>query len=123
MLSPIFGEFSTDVLIQQVDKASTQIDPLYKEPLADKVFTDPVTVRARVKLEKERLVLSGGEDVEADGRVTVRTSEIESKGLTLDLGSRITHQGTRYTVIHLEKKAQVDETFLLTRVAIRTEKK
>ena len=121
VLSPFFEEFSTEVLVQSVDTASTQTDPLYDEPSSAKVFTDPVPVRARVKLEKERLALGGGEAVEIDGRVTVRTDELEAKGLTLDIGARVTFQGERYTVVHREARAEVAEKFLLTRVAVRKE--
>jgi hypothetical protein len=121
VLSPFFEELSTEVLIQAVDAASTPADPLYDEPSSAKVFTDPVPVRARVKLETERLVLPGGEAVEIDGRVTVRTDELEAKGLALDVGARVTFQGERYTVVHREARAEVAERFLLTRVAVRKE--
>lgn len=121
VLSPFFEELSTEVLVQSVDTASTQTDPLYDEPSSTKVFTDPVPVRARVKLEKERLVLGGGEAVEIDGRVTVRTDELEAKGLALDVGARVTFQGERFTVVHREARAEVAEKFLLTRVAVRKE--
>jgi hypothetical protein len=121
VLSPFFEELSTEVLAQSVDAASTEKDPLYDEPSSAKVFTDPVPVRARVKLEKERLVLGGGEAVEIDGRVTVRTDELEAKGLALDVGARVTFQGERYTVVHREARAEVAEKFLLTRVAVRKE--
>jgi hypothetical protein len=121
ILSPFFEELSTEVLVQAVDTASTQADPLYDEPVSEKAFTDPVAVRARVKLEKERLVLPGGEALEIDGRVTVRTDEVEGKGLVLDVGARITFQGERYTVVNREARAEVAERFLLTRVAVRKE--
>lgn len=121
VLSPFFEELSSEVLVQSVDAASTQTDPLYDEPSSAKVFTDPVPVRARVKLEKERLVLGGGEAVEIDGRVTVRTDELEAKGLALEVGARVTFQGERYTVVHREARAEVAEKFLLTRVAVRKE--
>jgi hypothetical protein len=121
VLSPFFEELSTEVLIQAVDAASTQVDPLYDEPVSAKAFTDPVPVRARVKLEKERFVLPGGEAVEIDGRVTVRTDELQAKGLALDVGARITFQGERYTVVHREARAEVAERFLLTRAAVRKE--
>ncbi len=121
VLSPFFEELSAEVLVQSVDAASTPADPLYDEPSSTKVFTDPVPVRARVKLEKERLVLGGGEAVEIDGRVTVRTDELEAKGLALDVGARVTFQGERYTVVQREARAEVAERFLLTRVAVRKE--
>lgn len=121
VLSPLFEELSTEVLVQSVDSASTQTDPLYDEPVTTTAFTDPVPVRARVKLEKDRLVLPGGEAVEIDGRVTVRTDELEAKGLALELGARVTIQGERYTVVHREARAEVAEKFLLTRVAVQKE--
>lgn len=121
ILSPFFEELSTEILVQSVDAASTEKDSLYDEPVAAKVLTDPVPVRARVKLEKERLVLPGGEAMEIDGRVTVRTDELEAKGLALDVGARVTFQGERYTVVHREARAEVAERFLLTRVAVRKE--
>ncbi|MFN3485191.1 MAG: hypothetical protein ACK44W_06890 [Planctomycetota bacterium] len=121
VLSPFFEELSTEVLVQAVDAPSTQKDPLYDEPVSVKAFTDPVPVRARLKLEKERMVLPGGEAVEIDGRITMRTDELEAKGLALDVGSRITFQGERYTVVHREARAEVAERFLLTRVAVQKE--
>ena len=121
VLSPFFEELSAEVLVQSVDAAGTQVDSLYDEPSGSKVFTDPIAVRARVKLEKERLVLGGGEEIEIDGRVTLRTDELEAKGVALGLGSRITFQGERFVVVHREARAEVAEKFLLTRVAIRRE--
>jgi len=53
--------------------------------------------------------------------VTVRTDELEAKGLALELGARVTFQGERYTVVHREARAEVAEKFLLTRVAVRKE--
>jgi hypothetical protein len=117
-LSPLFEEFSTEVQVQSVDKAATTVDPLYDEPVAEKVFTDPVMVHARVKLKKERLVLPGGEDIEIDGKVTVRSDELDAKGIALDIGSRVIFQSERYTVVHRETRAQVGEKFLLVRVAV-----
>jgi len=117
-LSPLFEEFSAEVLVESVDTTATAVDPLYGEPVAEKQFTDPVPVRARIKIERERLVLPGGEDIEIDGKVTVRSDELSAKGIALEIGSRITFQGERYTVIHKEARAELGEEFLLTRVAI-----
>jgi len=117
-LSPLFEEFSAEVLVQSVDTATTTIDPLYDEPVQEKRFTNPVAVRARLKLEKERLVLPGGEDIEIDGRITVRSDELEANSLALEIGSRLTFQGERYTVIHREARAELGEEFLLVRVAV-----
>jgi len=117
-LSPLFEEFSAEVMVQSVDTVTTTVDPLYDEPIAEKRFTDPVAVRARVKLEKERLVLPGGEDIEIDGRIRMRSEELEAQGLTLEFGSRLTFQGERYTVVHREARAELGEEFLLVQVAV-----
>ena len=117
-LSPLFEEFSAEVMVQSVDTASTVTDPLYGEPVQEKRFTDAVPVRARLKLEKDRLVLPGGEDIEIDGRITMRSDELEAQGLLLDIGSRITFQGERYTVVHREARAELGEEFLLIRVSV-----
>ncbi|MGQ9589935.1 MAG: hypothetical protein ACUVYA_06535, partial [Planctomycetota bacterium] len=96
VLSPLFGEFSTEVLVQTVDVPATPADSLYGEPADGKAFTDPVPLRARIKIEKERLVLPGGEEIEIDGRVTVRKDELLAKGVSLEIGSRIAFQGGRF---------------------------
>ena len=121
VLSPLFEEFSEEVLVQSVDEAATQIDPLYDEPVQTKEFTDPVAIRARVKLERERAVLPGGEEIDIDGRVTVRTEEVTAAGITLDVGSRITIRGNRYTAVHQEGRADLGGQPLLTRVMIERE--
>ena len=121
VLSPLFAELSTEVLVQTVDPAATVTDPLYDEPVATPAFTAPVPVRARVRLQQERLVLGGGEAITVDGRVTLRTDELAAQGIALDLGARLTIQGTRYTVVHREGRATVAARTLLTRVAIRQE--
>ena len=121
VLSPIFEEFSTEVLVQSVDVASTVPDALYDEPAAEKAFTPPVPIRARVKLGKDRLVLAGGEAIDVDGRVTVRADELAAKGISLEIGSRITFQGERFIAVHRETGAQVADDFLLVRVSIRKE--
>jgi hypothetical protein len=121
VLSPLFGEFSTEVMVQTADVPGTPADPLYGEPAGGKAFTDPVPLRARIKLEKERLVLPGGEAFEIDGRVTVRKDELLAKGLSLEIGSRIVFQGGRFIAIHREERAQVGDRYLLVRVAVRKE--
>jgi len=120
VLSPLFEELSAEVLVQSVDLGLTQRDPVYGEATA-KAFTAPVPVKARVRLERDQLVLPGGSSVEIDGTVTARTDELEAKGLALDLGSRITFQGRRYAVVHRESRAEVAERFLLIRAGIREE--
>ena len=120
VLSPLFEELSAEVLVQSVDAAASQRDPVYGEAQA-KAFTAPVPLKARVRLERDQLVLPGGGSVEIDGTVTARTDELEAKGLALDLGSRITMQGRRYTVVHRESRAEVADRFLLVRAGIREE--
>jgi len=120
VLSPLFEELSAEVLVQSVDPSSTQRDPVYGETAA-KAFTAPVSVRARVRLERDQLVLPGGSSVEIDGTVTVRTDELNTKGVNLDIGSRITFQGRRYAVVHRESRAEVADRFLLVRAGIREE--
>lgn len=121
VLSPMFEEFSTEVLVSEVDTAATQKDPLYDEPAAARIYTTPVAVRARVKLKQERLTLAGGEEIETDGRVTVRTDELAEKGLALPLGSRIEFGGERFVVVQKEARAEVGDVFLLTRVMVKRE--
>jgi len=121
VISPLFEEFSTEILVQSVDVGATDVDPVYDEPVSTKVFTDPVAIRARIKLAKEQMVLPGGEFIEIDGKVTVRSSELESNGIDLEIGARITFQNARYTVVHRAARAEVADNFLLTKVAIQKE--
>lgn len=121
VLSPMFEEFSTEVMINEVDTAATEKDPLYDEPAATRVYTTPIAVRARVKLKQERLTLVGGEEIETDGRVTIRTDELQEKGLALPLGSRIEFGGERFVVVQKETRAEVGDAFLLTRVMVKRE--
>jgi hypothetical protein len=121
VLSPLFGEFATEVQVQSVDVPATTTDPLYGEPADNKAFSDPVAIRARAKLEKERFVLPGGELIEIDGRVTVRKDELEAQGISMAIGSRIAFQGNRYIAVHREERAQVGDRYLLVRVGVRRE--
>jgi len=63
-------------------------------------------------------VLPGGEDIEIDGRITVRSDELEAQGIALAIGSRLTFQGERYAVVHREARAELGEEFLLIRVSV-----
>lgn len=115
-LSPLFTELSADVQVETLDEGQTVVDDLYDEPVETKSFKDPVTVKARVKIEKDRLVLPGGESKDVDGRMTFKTEELEEKGIDLDFGTRVTFADRKYVVIHIERTSQVEEEFLLTRV-------
>ena len=97
-LSPVFGEFGSEVLLQDVDLAGTVQDPVYAEAEGSKAFSPPVSVRARVRLGKSRLALDAGEADDADGTVTVRADELAEKGLAMDLGSRVLFGGQRFVV-------------------------
>ena len=119
VLSPLFEEFSADVKIECLDPSTPEVDPVYGEPVAEKQYLPPVIMKARIKMANERLVKPGGEEVEADGRITLRTENLEASGATLDFSTRITAQGRRYAVAHIETAAQVGEEFLLTRVWLK----
>ena len=115
-LSPLFGEFAGDVQVECLDASAPPIDPLYGEPTDEKQYLPPVTLKARWKLERERLVLPGGEEIDAEGRVTFRTEDLVAAGVELDFAALVTLDGRRYAVVHVETAAQVGEEHLLTRV-------
>ena len=121
ILSPMFGEFATEVLVQDVDVPGTAKDPVYDEAEGAKVFTAPVAVLARVRLGKSRQALDAGEAEDADGTLTARTDELSSKGVSLDPGARILFGGQRFVVVRREARAQVGEDFLLIRATLRRE--
>ena len=118
VLSPFFEEFSAEILVESVDESATSVDPLYGEPVAQKVFTTPVAIFARVRIEKERVVLPGGEQIDIDGRLTVRSDELGAKGVSMEVGSRVTANGERFTVRRTQGRAQVGERSLLIRVLL-----
>ena len=118
-LSPLFEEFSAEVQVEVLDPGAAAIDPLYGEPVAEKQYLPPVTVKARVRMEHERLVKPGGEEVDTDGRVTMRTKELEAAGVAPDFSSLVTVSGRKYAIAHIETAAQVGEEFLLTKVWLK----
>ena len=117
-LSPLFAELSAEVLVETLSESQTAVDDLYDEPIETKDYSEPVAVKARVKIEKDRLVLPSGESKDVDGRVTFRTEELLEKGIELDFGTRLTFAGQRYVVIHIERTSQVEEEFLLTKAYV-----
>jgi len=119
VLSPLFEEFSSDVQIECLDPAVPAVDPVYGEPVAEKQYLPPAVMKARVKVAHERLVKPGGEAIDTQGRVTIRTENLEAAGVILDFSSLVTVQGKRYAVAHIETAAQVGEDFLLTKVWLR----
>jgi len=118
-LSPLFEEFSADVEVEVLDPSAPAIDPLYGEPLAEKEYLPPVIMKARVKMEHERLVKPGGEEIDTDGRMTLRTEELNAAGVVLDFSSLVTVSGRKYAVAHIETAAQVGEEHLLTKVWVK----
>ena len=118
-LSPLFEEFSAGVQVEVLDPTALAVDPLYGEPVAGKQYLSPVTVKARVGMEHERLVKPGGEMIDTDGRVVLRTEELTAAGVGLDFSSLITVSGRKYAVAHIETAAQVGEEHLLTKVWLR----
>ncbi|MDI6792592.1 MAG: pectinesterase family protein [bacterium] len=82
-------------------------------------YQPPVTIKGRAKIEKDRLVLPGGESLDVDGRVTFRTEELRAKGVQLDFGARIGVDGGSYLVIRIERTSEVGDEFLLTRVFLQ----
>ena len=118
-LSPLFEEFSGEVGIECLDPSAPAIDPLYGEPVADKQYLPPVTVKARIKMEHERLVRGGGEAIDTDGRVTMRVEELLASGAELEFSSLVTVSGRKYAVAHIETAAQVGEEFLLIRIWLK----
>jgi hypothetical protein len=118
-LSPLFGEFAGEVSVECIDRSVPGIDPVYGEPTGEKQYLPPVTLKARWKLERERLVLPGGEEIDVEGRVTFRTEDLEAAGVALDFASLVTVEGRRLAVAHIERRAQVGEEHLLTKVWVR----
>ncbi len=119
VLSPLFAEFAADVEIEMLDESGTITDELYDEPVQTKNYKPPVTIKGRVKIEKDRLVLPSGESKDIDGRITFRTEELKANGVQLDFGTRISFKGKSYIVIHIEEASEVGEEFLLTRVFLQ----
>jgi hypothetical protein len=118
-LSPLFEEFSGEVQVECLDRSQPPVDPVYGEATGPKRYLAPVTLRARWKLARERLVLPGGEAIDTDGRVTLRTEDLAAAGVELDFASLVTVEGRRLAVAHIEPAAQVGEECLLTKVWLR----
>jgi len=119
VVSPMFAELGAEVDVEILDPA-TPVDPLYSEAITRKEYAEPVVLKARAKIEKDRLVTPGGESIEVDGRITFRTQELEEKGVVLDFGNLVSLGGEKYSVVHMEKTAQVGDQFLLIKVWVRT---
>jgi hypothetical protein len=118
-LSPLFEEFSGEVGVERLDRSAPEVDPVYDEPTGDKQYLPPVTLAARWKLERERLVLPGGEEIDVEGRVTLRTEDLAAAGVELNFASVVTVDGRRLAVAHVERRAQVGDEHLLTKVWLK----
>ena len=118
-LSPLFGEFAGEVAVECLDRSAPEVDPVYDEPIGEKQYFPPVPLKARWKLERERLVLPGGEEIDVEGRVTLRTEDIEAAGIEIDFASLVTAEGRKLAVAHVERRAQVGGEHLLTKVWLR----
>jgi hypothetical protein len=121
VMAPVFDDLATDVRVEVFDETATAVDDLYGESDGAKVFKPPVLLKARVKLERTRMVEPGGETVDIDGKVTFKTEDLEEVSLVLDFGNRVTIDTTPYIVFRIETAGQVGERFLLTRAWLRRE--
>lgn len=118
-ISPLFAEFAGEVQVECLDRSAPSLDPVYGEPMGQKQYLPPVALKARWKLERERTVLPGGEEIDVEGRVTVRTEDLVAAGVALDFATLVTVEGRRLAVAHLERRAQVGGEHLLTRIWLR----
>ncbi len=118
-LSPLFEEFAGAVGIECLDRSAPELDPVYDEPVGGKQYLPPVMFKARWKLERERLVLPGGEEIDVAGRVTLRTEDLTAAGVELDFASLVTVEGTKLAIAHIEGAAQVGGEHLLTKVWLK----
>jgi hypothetical protein len=118
-LSPLFGEFAGEIQVEALDRSASAMDPVYDEPVAAKQYLPPVTLKARWKLERERLVLPGGEEIDVEGRATLRTEDLVAADVELDFACRVTVEGRKLAVGHVERAAQVGAEHLLTKVWLK----
>ena len=118
-LSPLFEEFSGEVGVECLDRSAPEVDPVYDEPTGEKRYLPPAMFRARWKLERERLVLSGGEEIDVAGRVTLRAEDLATAGVEIDFASLVTVEGRKLAIAHIEGAAQVGGKHLLTKVWLR----
>ena len=118
-LSPLFEEFAGEVGVECLDRSVPELDPVYDEPVGEKQYLPPVTFRARWKLECERIVLPGGEEIDVAGRAMLRTEDLAAAGVVLDFASLVTVEGRKLAIAHIEGAAQVGEEHLLTKVWLR----
>ena len=118
-ISPLFGEFAGEVTVECLDRSAPSLDPVYGEQTGQKQYLPAVTLKARWKLERERAVLPGGEEIDAEGRVTVRTEDLVAAGVELDFATLVTVEGRRLAVAHIERRAQVGDEHLLTKIWLR----
>ena len=118
VVSPMFAELGAEVDVEVLSPANL-LDPLYGEARMEKNYSAPVVLKARAEIEKDRLVTPGGESIDVDGRITFRTQELEEKGVVLDFGSLVSLGGEKYSVVHMEKTAQVGDQFLLVKVWVK----
>lgn len=115
----VFDELAEDLEIRLFDQEVTAGDDLYGEALEEKHYQAPVFVKGRVSLGLTRQVMSGGEEVMADGRITFRTDALLEKGIELVMGTLIIINAVDYEVVHIEKRDQVGERYLLTKVMVK----
>ncbi len=118
-LSPLFEEFAGEIGIECLDRSAPELDPVYDEPTSAKQYLPPLTLKARWKLERERLVLPGGEEIDVAGRATLRTEDLAAAGIEFDFASLVTVEGRKLAIAHIEGAAQVGGEHLLTKVWLK----
>lgn len=120
VLSPLFDEFASDVLIEMLDKDATVVDDLYDEAVETKRYLPSLVIKGRVKIEKDRLVLPGGEFKDIDGKATFKSEDLKANGIQMDFGTRIGFKGRSYSVVHIEEASSLGDEFLLTKVFLES---
>jgi hypothetical protein len=118
-LSPLFEEFAGEVGVECLDRSAPELDPVYDEPVGEKRYMPSVMFKARWRLERERLVLPGGEEIDVAGRATLRTEDLAVAGIQLDFASLVTVEGRKLAIAHIEGAAQVGGEHLLTKVWLK----